>query len=756
MFRAGDPLGPYILISKLGRGSFGVVWLAERRTTITTTRVALKMPLDEDIDLAKIRQEANLWAEASGHPNILPIIEANVYDDQVVIASEYAPDGSFDTWLKRNGGSAPSVEMAVEMASGILAGLQHLHSRHIIHRDLKPDNILLQGQIPRLADFGISRVLKSTSQSSIVAGTPVYMAPEAFDGKRSEQTDLWSVGVIFYEMLAGHLPFPQTDLTSLVGAILTRNPDPLPISVPRPLQEVINRSLAKDIEQRYKSASEMRAALRNAIEIIQRGNYAQRDAELRPTYSPPAQTAEPKKSHAKALVSIFAGLLVAGVIVATEIATHYLNSKEPASSAALSSASGDSTTPEKGGADYGRWLGMLGHAENVPEVIEQTSVELASNPSNALAMRARSAARFLTHAEDAGKRDAAEVERLLANPRSAAEYEARCSARLRLEKLDLALGDCSRAIELDPETPWARFTRGGVYYEKKDYDHSMADYQRGIELNPTFSLAYNNLGIDHYVRRDYNSALIDFNKAIELDPRFGLAFTNRGLVHDAKQEYDIALADYDRGIELDSRSAIAYNIRGSHHYDRRDYNSAISDFNKAVELNPRFAPAYANRGLAHNAKQEYESALGDFNKAIDLDPKNASAYFERGNANYAKQDYNSALADYTKAIQLDPRNAGAYIDRGNIHYARQEYDTAEADYNKAIEVDSKNANAYLCRGSAHYTKQEYAPAIVDYSKAIELNPQFGLAYENRANAYEATGQAQRAATDRQTAQELKK
>jgi serine/threonine protein kinase len=295
MFRAGDQIGPYLLVSKIGRGNFGVVWLAERRTTITTTRVALKMPLDDEIDLETIRQEADLWVQASGHPNVLPIIEANIYDDQVVIASEYAPDGSLDAWLRKHGGAAPSWELAVEMASGILAGLQHLHSRHIIHRDLKPQNLLLQGETPRLADFGISRVLKSTSQSSIVAGTPIYMAPEAFDGKRNEQTDVWSVGVIFYQLLSGHLPFPQTDITSLMGAILTRNPDPLPLSVPEPLKEVITRSLGKDTAQRYRSATETRAALRNAMELIQESKQAER-VKRHKGYDPTVIATDPSRS----------------------------------------------------------------------------------------------------------------------------------------------------------------------------------------------------------------------------------------------------------------------------------------------------------------------------------------------------------------------------------------------------------------------------------------------------------------------------
>ena len=264
MAQLNDKIGPYLLVNKLGRGAFGVVWLAEKRTSIATTKFALKLPRDEDIDLEAVKQEAALWVHASGHPNVLSIIEADVYDGQVVIVSEYAPDGSLDGWLKKCGGSAPSIESAIEMTSGILSGLQHLHGRQIIHRDLKPENILLQGETPRLADFGIARLLKSSSQSSQVSGTFAYMAPEAFDGKRTAQTDVWSAGVIFYQLLAGCLPYPQAEVSALVGAIMRFDPPRLPSSVPASIQEVATRALNKNPTERYESAAEMRRALREA------------------------------------------------------------------------------------------------------------------------------------------------------------------------------------------------------------------------------------------------------------------------------------------------------------------------------------------------------------------------------------------------------------------------------------------------------------------------------------------------------------
>jgi len=261
MFREGDMVGPYKLIRRIGKGAFGVVWLAEKRSAIATTNVAIKIPADDTIDLDVVKREASVWVSASGHPNVLPIIDADVYDDQIVIVSEFAPDGTLLDWLARHNGRAPSTDDAVDIMLGILSGLRHLHSRGIIHRDLKPENILLQGDTPRLADFGIARVLKGTSHTAAASGTPLYMPPEAFDGKRGEHTDIWSAGVIFYQLLTGRLPFEGDGITAIMGAIVNKQPQPIP-DCPPYIWAVIDKALAKDPADRFASAAEMRAALR--------------------------------------------------------------------------------------------------------------------------------------------------------------------------------------------------------------------------------------------------------------------------------------------------------------------------------------------------------------------------------------------------------------------------------------------------------------------------------------------------------------
>lgn len=267
MFSTGQQIGPYSLLRLLGTGGFGEVWLAERRSQFLTKKVAVKLPHNEQIDFETIRREAELWEMASGHPNVLPIIDADVYDGQVVIVSEYADGGSLAERLKSLG--TPTVNETIELMIGILNGLEFLHERQIIHRDIKPQNILLQSGKPRLADFGISRAMQTTAASSTVIGTDAYMSPEAFDGKRTVQTDIWSTGVVLYQLLNSALPFPQQHPSERMFAVLTKDFEPLADSVPPIMRQIVETALAKMPEYRYETAAAMRESLVQAKRRIE-------------------------------------------------------------------------------------------------------------------------------------------------------------------------------------------------------------------------------------------------------------------------------------------------------------------------------------------------------------------------------------------------------------------------------------------------------------------------------------------------------
>src|SRR5690348_15171933 len=122
--RPQDKIGPYWLIRRLGRGSFGDVWLAREEKLIRSREVALKLPTEPDLDLQDIQREAQQWEALGTHPNVVPVYDADVYEGQVAIASEYIPDGTLMDWMQRHGGKAPSLKMALEISLGILAGTE--------------------------------------------------------------------------------------------------------------------------------------------------------------------------------------------------------------------------------------------------------------------------------------------------------------------------------------------------------------------------------------------------------------------------------------------------------------------------------------------------------------------------------------------------------------------------------------------------------------------------------------------------------
>ena len=191
----------------------------------------------------KIGKELAVWKQLKGLPHIISVIEFDRFEDFVYVISDFADGGSLESWLRSNGGKASSEAQAVQDRFEILTGLENLHAKDFVHRDLKPDNILIMNGKCCLADFGVSREMKTYSKATGTAGTMEYMPPEAFEKNPSVslQTDIWAVGVILQKLLTGKLPYPQEDMASLIAAITMFEPEPMPETVP----EAFTRSSKK-------------------------------------------------------------------------------------------------------------------------------------------------------------------------------------------------------------------------------------------------------------------------------------------------------------------------------------------------------------------------------------------------------------------------------------------------------------------------------------------------------------------------------
>ncbi len=306
MLEKDDSVGGYQLVKFLGRGQFGEVWLAEKKLQFSAHGVshALKFlsNLGDEVNLKAAEAEVGTWIKASGHPNVMSVIDMFVTDNHIIIVSEFAGGGSLGGWLKQNGGKASSDEDALEMMRGILHGIEHLHSRDIVHRDLKPDNILLQENFPRITDFGISRIVSSGTLSTKPIGSPAYMSPEAFNGSKSPQTDIWSAGVILYEMLSGGQPYEDEVLWLLIKKIQEDEPKSLPGYIRPELRAIVENALQKNPDKRFQTATEMRLAVERAIYNLKSGDHKINIGEIEQKHSSTEKIENIKPTDLKTLV----------------------------------------------------------------------------------------------------------------------------------------------------------------------------------------------------------------------------------------------------------------------------------------------------------------------------------------------------------------------------------------------------------------------------------------------------------------------
>jgi serine/threonine-protein kinase len=210
----------------------------------------------------------NREARAAGklsHPNIVTIFSYGEDEGRYYIAMEYLEGGTLRDALQQRG--ALPVDEAISIASQVLQALAHAHLHNVIHRDVKPDNIhLLPGGLVKLTDFGIARLTEEASLTGEgqVFGTPSFMSPEQIEGKSVDhRTDLFSLGVVLYEMLMGRKPFIGDSVVSITYSIMHHDPPPM-AGVPFAVAEVVQRALMKDPRARYSTADEMRLALLRA------------------------------------------------------------------------------------------------------------------------------------------------------------------------------------------------------------------------------------------------------------------------------------------------------------------------------------------------------------------------------------------------------------------------------------------------------------------------------------------------------------
>jgi serine/threonine protein kinase len=289
----GQQIGQYEIKAWLGDGGMSTVYLAEQTSIGRTVAIKMLPPhfMHDANFMQRFEREVKVIA-ALQHPRVLPVHDYGIYQGQPYIVMAYMPGG---TLAERISAGPLPLDDIVRLVGQIAEGLDHAHGKGIIHRDLKPSNVLLDEQgNAYLADFGIAKISEATIHltGTGVVGTPAYMAPEMGQtGTVTPLVDVYALGVTLFQMLTGRCPFEGNTPLSVMMAHATQPiPDVLALrpDLPQPLSDVLNRALAKDPAQRYRSAGELAAALRSAAGQTPEGwTTASKLATTPPVHTPP-------------------------------------------------------------------------------------------------------------------------------------------------------------------------------------------------------------------------------------------------------------------------------------------------------------------------------------------------------------------------------------------------------------------------------------------------------------------------------------
>ena len=269
-----EQVGRYSLGQVLGRGAFGAVVLG--RDTQLNRDVAVKLPhlgeADSKWDIeGEFLQEARQLAQVT-HPDIVSVFDVGVDEGVCFIVSDYLAGKNLKQWLHTN---KPSWQESARIVAAVADALAAAHAAHTVHRDVKPANIILneraEGHVPILVDFGLALSQETKLRRGKVSGTPSYMSPEQVRGQADQidgRTDIYSLGVVFYSMLSGELPFASDNVKELLRRVLVddvRPPRQFVHSIPREVERICMKAMSRSAVDRYNTAGDFAAELRAAI-----------------------------------------------------------------------------------------------------------------------------------------------------------------------------------------------------------------------------------------------------------------------------------------------------------------------------------------------------------------------------------------------------------------------------------------------------------------------------------------------------------
>ena len=729
----------YRITARLGAGGMGVVCKALDEKLERYVALKFLPPyIGSDQNLKqRLLQEAKA-ASALDHPNVGTIfgIEETGDGEIFIVMACYEGETIADR-LQR--GPLP-VNTALFHTVQVLRGLAAAHAKSIVHRDIKPSNLFVTADgLVKILDFGLAKTAEAvhlTTEGTAV-GTAAFMSPEQALGREAgPRSDLWSVGIVLYEMLSGRLPFTGATQMTMLYQIAHEPPRPLDDTVPADLRRILDRALSKDIAQRYQTAEEMlrdsQAAL-SGVPVDSETRTLVLDTSSLRAASQTAAAPPPARPQRKRWGGV---ALVAAILLGAFAGQGPLRSILPA-----------------------RWFGP-----SVRRLAVLPFRNIGNDPANAALCDGLE--EILT-SRLAGAQDrnnglvvipAGEIRRR--NIASAADAWKQLGATVVVEgtvmragqglKMTINVVDAEKlssinsAVLSDPIGDFTALGDGAAGRVAEMLSVRAGNSQRS-NTTPAASEFYVK-ATGYLVRYDkpenLDKAITEFENATKQDPRFALAFA--GLAEACRLKYRIdkdpkwlqsATENAKQAVALDNQLAPAYITLGRLYDGAGQKDLAIQELNTALRLDPLNADATLSLGTAFEHAGRIRDAEALFKKAVNLRPDYWDGY-SRLAAFYTKQGrYAEAEAQYRKAIANAPDNAILFGNFGVLLYNMQKRDEARAMYQKSIDI-SPTYPSYSNLGELDMEDGRYTEAAQLFEKALKLNDRDYHVWTNLAVAYE--------------------
>lgn len=732
-------IGHYKIKELLGKGGMGEVYLAA--DTRLDRRVALKIlppEFAEDKDrMSRFVREAKS-ASALNHPNIITIHEIGQFDGTHFIATEFIDGKTLNEYAKTNRLKFKSVmEIAIQIASA----LDEAHLAGIVHRDIKPDNVMIRANgLVKILDFGIAKLSGSTSRSNLdaqaatafksgttpgmIIGTASYMSPEQARGKDTDaRSDIFSFGVVLYEMVTGKQPFEGESAIDTISSIIHK--DSVPLSqltpdIPRELQHIVEKCLRKDPEERYQTAKDLLIDLKNLKQDLEFQNKLERTVSpnreqsgtqiISATTSAALHTTSSAEYIASKIKQRRGGFTVGlAILLLATIGLGYwfftnrsTNATQIGSIAVLpfinQSANADveylsdgmtetlinslSQLPKlsvKARSSVFRYKGketdakQVGTDLNVQAVLNGRVIQRGDNLTLSLELvDAQTGNQIWGEQYNRKQTDLVALQSEIARD---------VSQKLRTRLSGAEEQRVVKTYTANPEA-YQLYLQGLYHWHKRtpeDIRKSIVLFQQATEKDPSYAQPYAGLALAYVVLPNNSIMTKQETKEIHLKQRIALSKAQE--LDDSLPEIHAALGDFKHTVDW-------------------DFVGAELEYKRAIELNPNYATArqWYSEFLSHIGR--HEEALAQITKAHENDPFSRVISGNLGARLYEARRFDEAIAQYKKVIEMEPNYPSVHGGLAHVYEAKGMYSEAIAE--------TRIADILLEKGSAESSERKAA------------------------------------------------